>query len=59
MTFFNLKKQHLVTFALLASDSLEVAHVGGAHSLTNQGEVVDASDLRVLLVVLHEDLGIE
>ena len=48
-----------MTFALLASDSLEVAHVGGAHSLANQGEVVDASHLCVLLVVLHEDLGIE
>lgn len=49
--------EDLVAFALLAGDTLEVAHVGGHHGLSEQGDVIDASHLRAALVVLDEQLN--
>lgn len=45
----------LVSFVLLAGDSLEVAHVGRADRRADDLQLLNHGGLRVLLVVLNED----
>lgn len=48
-----------MTFALLAGDTLEFAHVGRIDGLPDESEIINSGHFSVALVVLDKNLNIK